>query len=361
MAGMLPDGRRLGAHLPLGGGMLKAVERAHEIGATALQIFGDNPTAWRRRAAPPKEQPAFRERLRELDIAPVAIHAAYLVNLAGSIADFHERSIAVLEHDLASAPGFGARFVNVHTGSHRGAGVAAGNDRIADGVARVIASSDDTPEAAMLVLENSAGGGDTMGSTIEEQAQVADAIAARGVPSHRVAFCIDSAHAWGAGYRLSEPDEVDALVARFDELIGLDRLVMVHLNDTRSGLGSRTDRHEHIGAGQIGPAGLRRLLTHPRLGRAAFYLETPGMDDGYDAVNIARALDLAAGRDLAPLPPEAFELRRDRSRVAPAHAGPPDDDAPDAQHEVEARDEADAPDASDVADAPRQPTAASRA
>jgi deoxyribonuclease IV len=325
MAGMLPDGRRLGAHLPLGGGMVKAVERAHEIGATALQIFGDNPTAWRRRAEPPKEQPAFRERLRELDIGPVAIHAAYLVNLAGSVADFHERSVAVLQHDLQGAPGFAARFVNVHAGSHRGAGPAAGAARIADGVASVLAGSDDAPEAPILVLENAAGGGDTMGSTVEELADVADAIGARGVEPHRVGFCLDAAHAWGAGYRISEPDEVDALVDRFDELIGLDRLRMVHLNDTRSGLGSRTDRHEHVGAGQIGPEGLRRLLTHPLLGRATFYLETPGMDDGYDAINIARALDLAAGRELAPLPPEAFELRRDRSRAAP-HAGPPDDD-----------------------------------
>ncbi|HET9344675.1 MAG TPA: deoxyribonuclease IV [Candidatus Limnocylindrales bacterium] len=318
---MLPDDRRLGAHLPLGGGMVKAVERAHEIGATALQIFGDNPTAWHRRAEPPKEQAAFRDRLRELDIGPVAIHAAYLVNLAGSTADFHERSIAVLTNDLASAPGFGARFVNVHAGSHVGAGPAAGITRLADGVARVLASVDDRPETPMLVIENSAGGGDTIGSTVEGLAEIADAIAARDVPGRRVGFCIDAAHAWGAGYRISEPDEVDALVERFDALLGLDRLVMVHLNDTRSGLGSRTDRHEHVGAGQIGAEGLRRLLVHPRLGRATYYLETPGMDSGYDAANISRALDLAAGKELEALPPEAFELRRERSKSPPADDG----------------------------------------
>jgi deoxyribonuclease-4 len=328
---MLPDGRRLGAHLPLGGGMVKAVERAHEIGATALQIFGDNPTAWRRRAAPPKEQPAFRARLRELDIGPVAIHAAYLVNLAGFHADFHERSVDVLAHDLESAGGFGARFVNVHAGSHLGAGRAAGAARVADGIAAALAATDtrrpaedsditpadETGPAAMLVIENSAGGGDAMGSTVEEIAEIADAVAARGIGAGKVGFCVDAAHAWGAGYRVSQPDEVDALIDRFDALIGLDRLVMVHLNDTRSGLGSRTDRHEHIGAGQIGSEGLRRLLVHPRLGGVTYYLETPGMEDGYDAVNVGRALDLAAGRTLAPLPPEAFELRRDRSRVAP--------------------------------------------
>ena len=336
---MLPDGRRLGAHLPLGGGMVKAVDRAHEIGATALQIFGDNPTAWQRRAAPPKEQPAFRERLTELDIRPVAIHAAYLVNLAGAIADFHERSIDVLAHDLASAPGFAARFVNVHAGSHRGAGPAAGAARIAEGVAAVLARVDDDTDAPMLVVENSAGGGDSMGSTVEELADIAAAISACNVPARRVGFCIDAAHAWGAGYRLSEPAEVDALIERFDALIGLDRLVMIHLNDTRAGLGSRTDRHEHVGAGQIGPDGLRRLLTHPRLGGATYYLETPGMDQGYDAVNVARAFDLAAGRDLDPLPPEAFALRRGGTRSAPADDDAADDAGADLANEGDPTDE----------------------
>jgi deoxyribonuclease-4 len=328
MATMLPDGRRLGAHLPLGGGMVKAVERAHEIGATALQIFGDNPTAWRRRAEPPKELPAFRERLEALDIRPVAIHAAYLVNLAGPIEDFYERSLAVLAHDLESATGFGAGFVNVHAGSHRGTGHAAGAARLADGVRRVLDGIDAGPDAPMLVIENSAGGGDTIGSTVEELADLADALAARGVGASRAGFCVDAAHAWGAGYEISRPAAVDSLVGRFDELIGLERLVMVHLNDTRSGLGSRTDRHEHVGAGQIGPEGLRRLLTHPRLGLATYFLETPGMDEGYDAVNVARALDLAAGRPLDPLPPEAFDLRRDRSRSGPA--AEPADSADDA-------------------------------
>ena len=153
------------------------------------------------------------------------------------------------------------------------------------------------------------------------------AIAGQRVAPARVGFCLDAAHAWGAGYRISEPDEVDALVERFDALIGLDRLAMVHLNDTRSGLGSRTDRHEHIGAGQIGEAGLRRLLIQPRLAGVTYILETPGMEDGYDAVNVGRALDLAAGRSLAALPPEAFELRRDSSRVAPAEAADEPDDA----------------------------------
>jgi len=132
---MLPDGRRLGAHLPLATGMVKAVDRAREIGANAMQIFSDNPTAWKRRAEPPRELAAFRQRLDELDIGVVSIHASYLVNLAGSNAESVERSIVMLAHELRQAHMFGARYVNVHIGSHLGLGVPAGIERLADGSA----------------------------------------------------------------------------------------------------------------------------------------------------------------------------------------------------------------------------------
>jgi deoxyribonuclease-4 len=318
MAVVLPDGRRLGAHLPLGSGMVRAVDRAREIGADALQIFADNPTAWRRRAEPPKEQPAFRERLRKLDIRPVAIHASYLVNLAGTEHDYVERSIEVLTNNLRSAPGFSAAYVNVHTGSHRGAGVVAGTKQIAASVERVLADADAGPDAAMLILENSVGAGFGVGTTVEELADIADAIAARGIAERRVGFCLDTAHAWGAGYRLSDPDATDALLEAFDARIGIGRLQMVHLNDTKSALGSKSDRHEHVGAGQIGEVGMAHILLHPSLAAATYYLETPGMEDGYDAINIARAIALAQGRPLEPLPPDALTLRRsDRARSGP--------------------------------------------
>ena len=180
MPRMLPDGRRLGAHLPLGNGMVKAVDRAHEIGADAIQVFVDNPTAWRRRQEPPVELPAFRARLAEHDIAPVAVHASYLVNLAGVEEDFFGRSVTVLASDLRAAPGFGGRFVNVHIGSHRGAGVAAGTQRLADGLALTLAEVDAAPDAAMIALENSPGSGFGLGIDVTELAEIAEAAAARG-------------------------------------------------------------------------------------------------------------------------------------------------------------------------------------
>jgi deoxyribonuclease-4 len=314
---MLPDGRRLGAHLPLAAGMVKAADRAHEIGARSLQIFSDNPTSWRRRAEPPKELAEFRARLIRHDIAPIAIHAAYLVNLAGPDPDFFDRSVAMLAHELRGAPAFGARYVNAHIGSHRGAGLEAGVARLAEGVARTLEAVPAAPEAPMLVLENASGSGFGLGADVAELAAIARAIEATGVPAGRVGFCLDTAHAWGAGLDLRSPAATDAFLADFDARIGLDRLVLVHLNDSRSELGSRVDRHEHLGAGEIGPGALAHVLVHPALRHATYILETPGMDEGYDAINLARAVALAEGRPLDPLPEGALDVRSARARTAP--------------------------------------------
>ncbi len=346
---MLPHGPRIGAHLPLATGMVKAADRAREIGADAMQIFTDNPTAWRRRAEPPRELAAFRQRLRDHGIGPVSIHASYLVNLAGSHSDSFERSVDLLAHELQHAPTFGARFVNVHMGSHLGLGVTTGIERLAEGIRRTLHATDErsqsdpagadvaTPATAardeedvgatpdgfaarptMLVLENSAGSGGGLGTSVHELARIAAAISALGIPDDRLGFCLDTAHAWGAGVDMGSPAAIDDLVATFDARIGLERLVMVHLNDSRSERGSRTDRHEHLGAGKIGPAGLAHVLCHPGLAHATFLLETPGMDEGYDAINLGRARALAAGMPLRPLPDGAFRLRGSaKARTAP--------------------------------------------
>ncbi len=306
--------------------MVKAVDRAHAIGAGALQVFVDNPTAWKRRQDPPAEGAAFRARLTDHDIAPVAVHASYLVNLAGPEEDLFGRSVGVMASDLRAAPGFSGRFVNVHVGSHRGAGVQAGIARLVDGLALVLAEVDGGPQAAMIVLENSAGSGFGLGVDIDQLAAIADGAAARGLPAERIGFCLDTAHAWAAGIDVSQPDAIDAFLGDFDARIGLDRLVMIHLNDSKSELGSLVDRHEHLGAGRIGVSGLGHLLRHPGLAHATYYLETPGMDTGYDAINIARAHDIAAGRPLEVLPPEAMNLPGSRARTGPARPEPVDGD-----------------------------------
>jgi deoxyribonuclease-4 len=316
-------GRRVGLHLPLAPGMVKAANRAGEIGVTCLQFFSDNPTAWRRRSAPPADLDAFKERLRDLDIAPLSVHGPYLVNLAGSDDAFWRRSIETLIQDLEMARLYGAKFVNIHIGSHRGFGREAGIGRLLDGITAVLGETPVRSDTPRLVLENSAGGGDGVGGTIEELAEIFDAVTGSGIADARIGLCLDTAHLWGAGYEVSEPTVVDQVVARFESLIGLRHLAMIHLNDSRSPKGSHMDRHIHVGAGLIGGAGLAAFLEHGRLRGVPFFSEPPGMEDGYDQVNMDRIRTLLRGEPLPELPPEAFELRRSRARVAGVSARSP--------------------------------------
>jgi deoxyribonuclease-4 len=311
-------GRRIGPHLQVGHGLLKAAERAAEIGATAVQIFGDNPTAWRRRREPPVGVEAFRERLVEHGIQPLTVHGPYLVNLAGRDEAFWARSIETVAVDLAMAAHYGAVAVTIHIGSHRGMGAPEGIARLARGLRQVIERGQaDQPR---LLLENSAGGGDTVGATIEELAEIQEALLAAGVGPDQVGFCLDTAHLWAAGYDISDHEVLERLLARFDELLGPEQLRLIHLNDSRAALGSRSDRHEHVGAGTIGPEGMRAVLRQPRLASVPMVYETPGMDEGYDAVNMERIRLLIAGEELPGLPPEAFALRRSRPRMGPRRA-----------------------------------------
>jgi deoxyribonuclease-4 len=297
-------------HLGLKHGLLRAARRSRQIGATALQIFSDNPTAWRRRSEPPLQAPAFVDYGAREGLRTIAVHASYLINLAGTAEPFATRSREGLITEMRRAPSYGATIVNTHIGSHRGAGAAGGLARIVDNIRAILASS---PPGVRLVLENSSGGGDMLGSSIEELARILEGV---GADPDRLAFCLDTAHLWGAGYDISSAEGALAVIDRFDELISIERLPLLHLNDSRSELGSRTDRHEHVGAGRIGPEGLGALLRDPRLQRASFVMETPGVDEGWDAVNMRRAWLLWGGAmELPALPPKAFHTSRRSTRI----------------------------------------------
>jgi deoxyribonuclease-4 len=297
-------------HLGVRHGLLRAARRSRQIGATALQIFSDNPTAWRRRSEPPLEAPEFVDYGTREGLRTIAVHASYLINLAGSAEPFATQSRDGLITEMRRAPSYGATIVNTHIGSHRGSGRDAGLSRIVKNVRAILAAS---PPGVHLVLENSSGGGDMLGSSVEELARILEGV---GVGPDRLAFCLDAAHLWGAGYDISSADGALAVIDRFDELIGLERLPLLHLNDSRSELGSRTDRHEHIGAGRIGPEGLGALLRDPRLQGKTFIMETPGVDEGWDAVNMRRAWLLWGGAtELPVLPPRAFRTSRRSTRV----------------------------------------------
>ncbi|MGI8928105.1 MAG: deoxyribonuclease IV, partial [Candidatus Limnocylindrales bacterium] len=258
--------RLIGPHLPLAAGLLKAADRAKEIGATAIQVFTDNPTAWRRRQEPPAALAAFRERLAEAGIGPVAVHAPYLINLCGGNEDFWHKSIGTVANELRVGSQYGASFVVMHIGSHRGLERDEGIRRLVTGMGRALAEASG-PEVRsaglplpMLVLENAPGSGDGIGSSIEDLADIVSAAAAAGLPMDQIGVCLDTAHLWGAGYGISRVAGVEALVSRIDAILGRERVVMLHLNDSRTTVGSHLDRHEHIGAGQIGADGISELL-----------------------------------------------------------------------------------------------------
>jgi deoxyribonuclease-4 len=314
--------RLIGPHLPLASGLLKAAARAEEIGASAVQVFTDNPTAWRRRPESPPQLAEFRERLARAGVSAIAVHAPYLVNLAGANTDFWHKSVATMANELRVGRRYGADFVVMHIGSHRGLERAEGIARLTAGIREVLDTAADgaTDEGAampMLVLENAAGTGDGIGSSLEDLADMLGSATRAGAGHDQLGICLDTAHLWGAGYDVSDENEIDRLVKRFDELMGIERLVMLHLNDSRTTLNSHLDRHEHIGAGMVGSDGMRALLAHPALARLPTFLETPGMDTGYDAVNLDRVRLLLAGEALPELPPEAFEVRGSRTRTPP--------------------------------------------
>ncbi len=313
----LPGGRTLGAHLPMADGMVRAVDRIAEVGGGALQIFTDNPTSWRRRAEPPAEQAAFRARLADRSIGPVAIHAPYLVNLAGPEEELYARSVELLASEVAVAPGFAGRFVNVHIGSHRGAGRERGSRGSRRGSTWPSRGCRPTPRrpgsswrTRPAVDSRSASPWRTSRRSRRRWRRVASAAtASRSAWTPRTCGEPDT--------RSTTPTGVDDLLARVESLLGPGSVAMVHLNDSKAERGSRFDRHEHLGAGRIGAVGLHRLLTHPSLAGVPHYLETPGMDEGYDALNVRNALRIAAGQPMEPVPPEALKARGSAGLTAP--------------------------------------------
>lgn len=242
---MLTDGRLIGPHLQLGNGLLRAADRACEIGATAVQVFTDNPTAWRRRTTPPKELAEFRTRLTAAGINSIAIHAPYLVNLCGANSDFWARSVETMAHELVVGREYGAQFVVMHIGSHRGDERSTGIERLVSGLSAVLAAADRTVASdggdrsgggalPRLVLENAAGMGDGIGSSLEDLADILAAADSAQIPLGRLGVCLDTAHLWGAGYDVGSGSWIDWLAERCERVLGRDNLVMLHLNDSRA-------------------------------------------------------------------------------------------------------------------------------
>jgi deoxyribonuclease IV len=267
---------RLGRHMPLHSNAVKAAEIARWLGCNTIQIFASNPTGWRPPASNPASSVAFAEAARDNGLDPVVIHAPYLINLASPDEFIWEKSVFLLRWTLERGALLGAAYVVFHTGSHRGSGVEAGIARIAEAITAILP---ETPPEVMLLLENDVGAGNSLGGSFEQIAAVLNLL-----PQYqeRLGVCIDTAHLWGAGYNISSAASALQVLQQFDEVIGLRRLKVIHLNDTEMALGSRRDVHTRIGEGIIGEEGLRTLLTDPRLDHVAVLLETPIKTDDHD-------------------------------------------------------------------------------
>ncbi len=287
MKGNSSDGFLLGCHLSIAGGFAQAIDEAEELGNTALQFFTHAPAVWRMKELRDEVVDRFHDRRDMSSVRFLAVHAMYLLNLASPDDALHERSAAALIEEVRRAGRLGADAVVIHLGAHVGSGAAAGIDRIACAVNRLINSSVWTEAPGIrLLLENTAGAGTTLGASFEELG----AVFASASDTDRIGVCLDTCHAFAAGYDLRDCHAIDATLSDFDSAVGLERLEMVHLNDSRFSRGSRRDRHAHIGRGEIGIEGIAAIVQHAQLCKLPFVLETPKKIDGRanaDRVNLA--------------------------------------------------------------------------
>jgi deoxyribonuclease-4 len=283
---------RIGAHVSTAGGLEKGIERAQAMGAETIQIFGSPPQSWRRKAHFPGEAEAFREQAAAADIRPVFIHGVYLVNLATSNPENLIKSEDALIADMVLSSAIGAKGVIFHIGSHRGAGYEAVFGQIVGSVRRVLA---ETPEDSWLILENSAGMGDSVGRKFSELAAIMKEVA-----SPRLKVCFDTQHAFSAGYDVATADGLAATLNELEREVGLAHLVAIHANDSKCPLGGGVDRHENIGEGHIGRAGFEVIMAHPAFRDQPFLLEVPGFPEegkkpeGPDKENVDRLKKIAA-------------------------------------------------------------------
>lgn len=277
---------RIGIHCRVSGGYPAAVEHARSIGCTAIQIFSSNPRSYRPAKIDRAALDAFALLRKEADLDPCVIHTPYLINLASDDEKIFSGSKTLLGADLAVAAAGGIRYVNTHLGSY-------GKRDRNEGFVQICRALEDVLETiapgVVLVLENSAGAGNLAGGTIEELGRFLHT-----VDHPQLGVCLDTAHAWAAGYAINTKAGVDAFVAEAEEKIGLDRLHLFHFNDTEVPLGGSRDRHFHIGEGLIGFEGFRSLLAHPELRDKTAILETPG-EDADDRRNVETITAIARG------------------------------------------------------------------
>lgn len=277
---------RIGVHVRVSGGYAKAVDYAKNLGCTAIQVFSSNPRSYRVGKLDKAALASFAALRKEAGIDPCVIHTPYLINLASDDPKVRTGSLGLLRADLASAAAGEMAYVNTHLGSYGTRDRAEGFAAICRALEEVLAEIE---PGVVLVLENSAGAGNLAGGTLEELGRFVRAI---GHP--QLGVCLDTAHAWAAGYQIDSKAGVDAFLDEAHAQIGIERIPMFHFNDTQVPLGASRDRHFHIGEGFIGFEGFRALLSRPELEQKTAILETPG-EESDDARNVQTILAIEHG------------------------------------------------------------------
>ena len=270
---------RFGFHISIAGGFSKVVERAKVRGCETIQFFSRNPRGWRYDPLNKKEVEDFRSSVKSSDLFPIFLHLPYLPNIASRESKFYDRSIDSIVEDLKRAEEVGAQYLIIHIG-HR---LESSEDQAVDAVSHGMDQAfERVKNAVILLLENTAGQGTEIGYNFEQLRRIIDGVHEK----ERVGICLDTAHSFEAGYDLSGKDGIERTLESFDRTIGLKRLHLLHLNDSKTPLGSRKDRHWHIGEGYVGREGFRFLINHPQLKGLPGIMETPRKDTVEDLKNM---------------------------------------------------------------------------
>lgn len=281
-----------GSHMSVSGGVDLALERAEALGLESCQIFSKNERQWNAKPLDPAVVERFRAQTARTGITKLVVHDSYLINLASPKPDIRDKSLLAFKDELERCDMLGVPYLVTHPGAHTGSGVEAGIQQFADSLNEIYAALPDN--RALTLLETTAGQGTSLGRSFGELAAIIEKVGAKD----RVGVCLDTCHVFAAGYDFRTPELYATMMREFDDTVGLERLKVIHLNDSKFPLGSYRDRHDQIGAGEIGPEGFRQLVNDSRLSGIPGILETEKDPDGdNDRRNLKTLKDLVADRE----------------------------------------------------------------
>ena len=274
-------------HVSIAGTIDQAADNARELGCDTFQMFTRNPRGWQFKKLTTEEVVEFKRKTEAYSLKPIVSHMPYLPNLSSPRKTVYNKSLKSLNAELDRCGQLGIPYIVTHLGSHLGKGPEIGLENIVSAINAAISQSKND---VVLLLENTAGTKNSMGSTYEEIKRILDGLENK----KRVGICFDTAHAFATGYDLRTAQAVDKTLARFDEVLGMDLLKVIHLNDSKAELGAGKDRHEHIGMGHIGEAGFKAIFKHETLRELPFIMETPIDDRRGDVESMRKVRELAA-------------------------------------------------------------------